>query len=95
MTLWIAVPDEQRRQATQTLIDTGIPVQGTWTGPTPGTPRRHDLGVLFFLTATGLPLIGLSVWGFSQGGWWAALGALGALAGIICLSVALSRPTTD
>lgn len=95
MTLWIAVPDDQRRQATQTLIDNDVTVQGTWTGPTPGTPRRHDPGVLFFLTATGLTLIGLGGWGVYQGGWWAALGVLSALVGIIAISAALARPSTD
>lgn len=95
MTLWIAVPEEQRHQATRALIDADVTIQGTWTGPTPGTtpdPPRRDPGSTFFLTALGLILAGLGAWACWSGGWWIIPGVLAALMGLLCITGALARP---
>lgn len=95
MTLWIAVPEDQRQQATRALIDADITVQGTWAGPGPGAlepqPRR-DPGSTFLLTALGLILGGLGLWACWSGGWWIPLGVLSTLIGLLCITGALARP---
>lgn len=96
MTLWIAVPEDQRHQATRALVDADVTVEGTWTGPGPGTtpppPPRRDPGATFLLTALGLILGGLGVWACWTGGWWVIPGALAVLMGLLLITTALARP---
>lgn len=95
VTLWIAVPEDQRKQATTALIDTGVTIHTTRTGPEPGveehSPRR-DPGEVFLLVSFGLTFLGLGGWGLWESGWWVIPAVLSVLAGLVCISASLGRP---
>lgn len=92
MTLWIAVPEDQRQQATRALVDADVTVQGTWTGPTPGSATGRDPGGTFLFASLGLILLGLGVWAAWHGGWWIILAVVAVLFGLVCITAALARP---
>lgn len=94
MTLWISVPQDQRRQATRALIDADVTIHGTRTGTHPDTEHhpRRDPGVTFLMVSFGLSFLGLGGWGLWEGGWWILPALLSVLAGLICISACLTRP---
>lgn len=95
MTLWIAVPQDQRKKATTALIDAEVTIHATRTGDEPGTedqaPRR-DPGEVFLMVSFGLSFLGLGAWGLWEGGWWIIPAVLSVLAGLVCISACLFRP---
>lgn len=95
MTLWIAVPQDQRKKATTALIDAEVAIHATHTGPKPNTqdqtPRR-DPGETFLWVSFGLSFLGLGAWGLWEGGWWIIPAILGVLIGLMCLATAMTRP---
>lgn len=98
MTVWIAVPDGRQKEATRALIDAQVPVEGTWTGPTPGTPDqpprrpRRDPAGLFLTTSLGAVFLAAGARGLYLGGWWLVLGAFGVVLGLVCIAGALAVP---